>query len=1589
MPRGFVHLHVHSEYSLLDGACRVEELAARAAAFGMPALALTDHGVMYGAVEFYKACREAGVRPILGCEVYVAPRSRFQREARVDDDLHHLILLAADGEGYRNLVRLVSLASLEGFYYKPRVDKELLAAHSRGLIALSACLGGEVPKRLLRGDREGARRAAGEYADIFGRDSFFLELQDHGLADQRRVNPELIALARELGLGLVATNDVHYLAAEDARAHDVLVCIQTGKTVHDRDRLRYPGGQFYFKSPEEMELLFGAWPEALDNTLAIAERCRVELDFGRPMLPDYPLAEGTDAATYLRRLCYERLPLRYPELAPVAARLQGAPPADREVVLAEVPPHLRPPLERLEYELGVIERMGYPGYFLIVSDFIEHARRSGIAVGPGRGSAAGSLVAYVLGITGIDPLRYNLLFERFLNPERVSLPDMDIDFDDRRRDEVIAYVRDKYGPERVAQIITFGRMLARAVVRDVGRALGLPYADVDRIAKLVPPGLGMTLDRALELSPELKQAYEQRQEVRLLLDLARRLEGLPRHASVHAAGVVISRDPLLEHVPLQKMPDGTVVTQFAMGNLEELGLLKFDFLGLRTLSVIEEASRLAAAAAGRPLDPYSLPLDDEATYALLGRGETLGVFQLESSGMREMLRSLKPSCIEDIVAAVALYRPGPMENIPEFIRAKHQGGITYPHPLLEPILKDTYGILVYQEQIMQVASVMAGFTLGQADILRRAVGKKKKEILDEQRAAFVAGCVRQGHSPKLAHELYDLIVKFANYGFNRCLPGDTLVLDWDTGELVPIERLYLEGRRIGVASLGEDGRLRRGQVTAVWSNGVQQVFRLRTASGRTIRATATHRFLRFDGWAELSELKVGDRIAVPRILPTAAGERWPRHRLAVLGYVLAEGNVCHPFSFYYYTKDERELADYLHHLERFDNTVGRVDRSKPTMAVYAKRRDRRRPSEAVIWLRALGLWGQKAAEKRFPAAVFRLHPDDLAVLLGKMWVGDGCIHPERLAIYYATSSPVLARQLQHLLLRLGITSTVHEKRFKYRSGVRSGYTVTITGYQNCRRFAETVGLHLVGAAEERLMELMVAHRFLSADPLRTVARGTPDTVPATILPLIREQVARSGRSLREVARACGLSFRRETLAVVARELRSAELARHACSDLLWDRVVAIEPGGEEETYDLTVDGEHNFVAEDIIVHNSHAAAYGYLAYITAYLKANHPVPFMAALLTSVKDNADKVAEYVRECRRMGIAVLPPDVNESLKDFTAVGERIRFGLAAVRNVGEAAAEAILQAREAGGPFRSLLDFLTRVDLRAVNRRVVESLVQAGAFDSLGGRRRQLLAALDRALELAQGAQSRRPSGQVSLFDLSGGGGLEPDLPLPEVEEFSPRELLELEKQVLGLYLSAHPLDGLESELAARTDAQVAELREKAEGARVTVGGLVVAARPALTRGGERMCFLSLEDHTGRVEVVVFPRVLERCAELAREDAAVVVRGKVSWREDEVTVVAEEVTPLGVPAPDPAPRALLLKVAGPLDTGLLRDIQGVLSHYPGAVPVYVWLPERRKAILADRRFWVEPGREVSGELERLLGPGNVSWLNAPPLRHEHTL
>lgn len=1038
----FVHLHLHTEYSLLDGACRLQDLVSQASQMGMPAMAITDHGVMYGAIDFYEMTTKAGIKPIIGCEVYLAPRGRRDRTPKVDDRLNHLVLLARDTQGYRNLMKLISLASLEGFYYKPRIDKELLDRYHGGLIALSSCLAGEVPSLILKGNLEKAREAAGLYQEIFGKGSFYLELQYQGIPAQVEANRGLIGISKDLGIPLVATNDVHYVKKDYAGAHDVLLCIQTGKRAEDPDRLRFETQEFYLKGLDEMSAIFLETPEAIRNTLVIADQCHLTLELNKAFhLPAFPVPEGTTQEEYLRSLCTQGLKRRFSE-------------ATEEV------------MARLNYELDVIRSKGLEEYFLIVWDFIHYAKEKKIPVGPGRGSVAGSLVAYLLGITEIDPLKYGLIFERFLNPERRSLPDIDTDFCDANRGEIIQYVTRKYGEDRVAQIVTFGKMKARAAIRDAGRVLNYPLPLVDKVAKLIPPGPG-GIHEALQ-QPEIVRLMEENPGIRTLVETAMTIEGLPRNASIHAAGVVIAKDDLTEHVPLQKMNGDEVVCQYAMGPLERIGLLKMDFLGLRNLTVMKDALDLIEENTGTTLDLLKIPDRDRKTYQMLCEGHTTGVFQLESSGMRNMIRDLRPQSFEDIISLMALYRPGPLQSgmVEEFMKVRHgKSAIRYLHPSLEPILKETCGLILYQEQVMRIAHDLGGLTLGEADDLRKAMGKKKPEVMARYRPQFIEGASSRGIPSDLAEKIFDLMQNFAEYGFNK----------------------------------------------------------------------------------------------------------------------------------------------------------------------------------------------------------------------------------------------------------------------------------------------------------------------------------------------------------------------------------------------------------------------------------SHSAAYGLVSYQTAYLKARYPVEYMAALLTSVSGKNEKIMLYINECKRLDIQILPPQVNVSQVNFAVSEGKIRFGLGAIKNVGDAAIRSILEARKDGGSFRDLFDFCARADLRAVNRKVIESLIKSGALDGLGPNRASLLASLDEAMERAGERRREVSSGQISLF-----GGEESVFSFPlfspvEKEELPKPTLLALEKEMLGLYISDHPLSSIAADLAQVTSTSTQDLAEAGNGTTVTLGGIVNSLRRILSRSNQAMAFFDLEDLKGKVEVVVFPKVYEKCAQILQEDALVILTGKVEVRE----------------------------------------------------------------------------------------------------------
>ena len=1123
----FTHLHVHTEYSLLDASGKIPEMVARAKELGMDSLAITDHGAMYGVIDFYRAAKDAGIKPIIGCEIYVAPGSRFDRETGTGDDrYYHLILLAENNTGYANLMKIVSRGFTEGFYYRPRVDMEILEKYHEGLICTSACLAGEVARNLAADRYEEACKAALRYRDIFGKENYFLEMMDHGIPLQRKVNAQILRMRDELGIPVICTNDCHYIGRDDVESHDILLCIQTGKKVSDTDRMRYEGGQYYLKSEEEMRQLFAYAPDALENTAKIAARCNVEIEFGVRKLPKYDVPDGLTSWEYLQKLCDEGFRKRYP--------------SDDGTLR-----------ERLSYELETIHSMGFVDYFLIVWDYIHYARSQGIMVGPGRGSAAGSIVSYCLGITDIDPIPLQLIFERFLNPERVSMPDIDVDFEYERRQEVIDYVTEKYGRDCVAQIVTFGTLAARGVVRDVGRVLDLPYAKCDMIAKMIPTDLGMTLDKALAANPELKQVYESDGDVKYLIDMSRRLEGLPRHTSMHAAGVVICGAPVEEYVPLSRGSDGSVTTQYTMTTLEELGLLKMDFLGLRTLTVIQDAVRLAEKSSGKHIVIDEIDYNDRKVLDYIGTGKDDGVFQLESSGMKGFMKELKPEGLEDLIAGISLYRPGPMDFIPKYLKGKNdKSSITYDCPQLEPILRPTYGCIVYQEQVMQIVRDLAGYTWGRSDLVRRAMSKKKGKVMEEERKNFVygnpeqgvKGCIENGIPEKVANQIYDEMIDFAKYAFNK----------------------------------------------------------------------------------------------------------------------------------------------------------------------------------------------------------------------------------------------------------------------------------------------------------------------------------------------------------------------------------------------------------------------------------SHAAAYAVVSYQTAWLKYYYPVEFMAALMTSVRDNSTKVSEYIMTCRQMGIGILPPDINEGESGFSAAGDKIRYGLSAIRSVGEAVVETIIKERTRNGSYRSLEDFLDRMAGKEVNRRTIESFIKSGAMDSLPGTRKQKFLVSGDLLDQKNKEKKTAMAGQISMFDI-----VDEDekqnfrVSFPKVGEYSKEELLAFEKETLGVYVSGHPLEAYEAlwrknVSAKTTDFVVDEETGRAaveDNARVVVGGMLTAKTIKTTRSGQVMAFVTLEDMTGSLEILVFPKDYDKYRGILNPDEKVFIRGRVSLGDEPVgKLIAERIVPFGE-----VPKELWIQFA---DMESYRNAEPWLteqlktSEGPDSVIIYL-KKERAKKVLPRSR------------------------------------
>ncbi len=1533
---------------MLDGAARIGEVVGSAVADGQPAIGITDHGNMYGILDFYRACRDQGVRPILGTEAYMAHDSRHERPARrgrVDDTggdsdggkklYYHLTLLAESNTGYRNLIQLASRAFMEGYYYKPRVDWETLADHAEGLIATTGCLGGHVLQSLLQGDMAGAVTKAARLQDIFGKDNLFVELQDHGIAEQHKTNPQLLEIARRIGAPLLATNDSHYVRREDAVAHDALLCVQTGSLMSDPNRFKFHGDEHYLKTAAEMRALFDELPEACDNTLWIAERANVEIDFGKPQLPNFPLPEGfaTDAA-YLEHLTFAGARERWGDHLP------------DEVT------------ERLAYELKVIEDMGFSSYFLIVWDLIAHARRSGIRVGPGRGSAAGCAVAYCLRITDLDPIRYDLLFERFLNPSRISMPDIDMDFDSRYRDEMIRYAAERYGRDHVAQIVTFSTIKARAAVRDAARVLGHPYNVGDRVAKAMPPlimGRDTPLYACLEPHPkyedgykmagELREMYEADPDTRQVIDVAKGLEGLRRQDGIHAAAVVITKEPLTEYLPIQRKPENgqeaeeaPVVTQYEMHGVEDLGLLKMDFLGLRNLDVITDTMEVIRRARGIELDIDNVPLDDGPTFEMLARGDSIGVFQLEGGAMRALIRSLAPTSFEDVAALVALYRPGPMAANMHNDYADRKNGrkaVQYLHPDAEEILRDTWGLMIYQESVMRIAQKFAGYSLAEADNLRKA-----------------------------------------------CLPAGTRILTAGQG-YVPIERLMaLPDRRVQTIDPAS-GTSRHEPVEDVWSVGVKPIYRLTTATGYTVAATDNHPFLVDDRWRELRDIRPGDRVGVARRTVTDGGSGVTRAEIEMAALLLATSRP--PIRrrgrrrpVHLRTTDQALLATFR---EAFAAYFGYPQTGRRLAGGLTELRLSRR--QIALLAPVVGRPGAEPARRYIPARVVNAPYPLVERFLGLWFCAEGWADAD--GAHFASPSPRLARDLRQMLLRCGI---VGELAAIAVAGHGTHWRLSIRGRDQAKAFARLVEPHLTAAKTRK-----VAHWLVEGDERH--APATPG-IPAAF--------------------------------------GEGQAAALAAGDLLWDTVVSIEPVGEAECFDFRMaDPTRPYaVVEDLLVHNcgkkireliakerekfvagcdatgygaelgdrwfdiiepfadyafnkSHSFGYGYVAYQTAYLKANYPAEYLAALLTSVKTSLEKAAVYLAECRAMGITVDVPDINRSASDFTPVvegegpGQRLSiiFGLSAVRNVGEGLVAHIVAERDENGPFADFYDFCQRVDTQVLNKRTVESLIKAGAFDDVGHPRKGLLAVFEQIVDHTVARRREADMGIMTLFgDAEGGDSGLGDFErtaIPDIE-FNKRDRLAFEKEMLGLYVSDHPLLGADAALARRTDATIDELADIEDGTLKTVGGVVTGLQKKWTRKGDLMAVFTLEDLRSAVEVMVFPRTMTEHGHKLADDAVVVVKARVDRRDEAPKLIAQVVDVVDVGDGGGAEPLRLRVPPQLLSEATVADLKTILAEHPGVAPVVLHLGERQVVRLPER--WnVDTSNGLLGRLRVVLGAGAI--------------
>ncbi len=1455
--RDFTHLHCHTEYSLLDGLARVGPLMDAAQKQGMTSLALTDHGVMFGAVEFYGEAKKRGIKPIIGMEAYVAPRAMHLREGKQDASGYHFVLLAENETGYQNLLTLASEAQLRGYYYKPRVDKELLAKHSDGLIALSACLSSEVARHLVKDDIQAAEKAAKWYAEVF-ENRFYLEVQDHGIAEQRTVNRHIAAMAKRLSLPLVVTNDVHYIAKEHAQAQEILLCVQTGTTMDDPKRMKMDSHEFYLKSADEMWHTFGdEFPQALKNTMEIAERCNLNLEFGRVQLPEMPVPAGHSVDTYLAEVCHDRLAVRYDEV--------------RDDMK-----------ERLDYELSVIKKTGFAAYFLLLDDIIGHARREGIMVGPGRGSAVGSLASYCLGITNVDPLQFDLLFERFLNPDRLSMPDIDTDFADDRRDEVIRYITERFGADCVAQISTFGTMAAKAAIKDVGRALAIPYGDVDRLCKLIPPmPLKITIRESIDAVSELADLYNNNDEVKRHLDMAMALEHVKRHASTHAAGVVISHDPLVNVTPLirvGKEGEQGQASQYEAGILDKIGLLKMDILGLTTLTLIQRTVRNIEISRGVLVEPDEIPLDDPRIYELLTSGETAGIFQLESGAMRKVLRDMKPDRFTDIVAVVALYRPGPMNFIPQYIARKNGSEkVTYLHEDLEPILRESYGVIVYQDQVLRIAIEFAGFTWGEADKLRKAMGKKLIDEMKKQQAHFDEGFAKTtkwvyqqdetgaptavevpkpAYPVKLAHELWPLMETFAGYGFNKCLLATTNIR-LANGTKTHISAAY-KNPPAEIMAMWPDGQVRPHKVQRIVKTGRKALVKVTTRTGKVIVATPEHRLLTTEGYKRIDEMRLGMELMTVPHEATDNQRRARRESMISL-------NRSH---------DQRARAS-----ERLSRRIAAM--TEEEFAVYTRR----------------------AREARTP---------------GGMRTAAAAMH-ERLKWLYANDPAWKAKIVAASL-----------------ANVRDCYD-TGPGYGRCSIASN--GMWCASQNERDMCEWLIVQGIDFA-----MHKVLPN---ARICDFYFAGVYWEMDGMDRAPAYFAEKYGDLPYVVVTPEDYKFVVEHHLALEHAenGDPIISIEPAGEGQTYDIEMapNGPLNFIANEVVSHNSHAAAYAQLACQTAYLKAKYKVEYMAACLSIETGSPDRMAVVLGECRRLGITILPPDVNHSDLDFAVEGDSVRYALQAIKNVGVNAIRSIVTSREKDGPFKDVDDFSRRVDWKAMNKRALESLIKAGALDSLGDRA-LLLGNLDRIVSQGQRAERDAASGQVSLFaDVADLEALAlPSLILTTVPDVPTKQLLAWEKEMLGLYISEHPLTAFQEQGRLLGVVSIAALGPSYATKKVKLGAQITTMRQILTKKSETMMALELEDLEGTIEAVAFPRTYARFKELFTDSAILLVAGTVDMRNDRLQLIIDEVSIFEGKVSSGVERfSVYCRRSGDdeRDLALVQDVYLLLREFPGKDKVQI--------------------------------------------------